>query len=72
MKRLLVIAAGLVVASAIFYVTVYRRRGPGQELGRKLDEGIEKILHGDETTIQKTGRRVKETADDLTEEMKKK
>ena len=65
MKRLLIIGAAVAVASVVLYFTVYRRRGPAEELGHALDEGIERMQHGDETPMQKAGRKLKEAADDV-------
>lgn len=70
MKRLLIIGAAVAVASAILYLAVYRKRGPVQELGRKLDEGVESMRHGDERTMEKAGRKLQEAADDIREATK--
>ena len=70
MKRLLVIGAAVAVASAILYLVASRRRGPAQEAGRKLDEAIEKVQHGDETKVQKASRKLKEAAEGVRKEIK--
>ena len=69
MKRLLIIAAAVAAASVILYLTVYRKRGPAEEFGRTLDEGIEKMRHGDETEMQKACRKLREAADDIKKKM---
>ena len=70
MRRILVIGAALAAASAILYFVVYRRRGPAEELGSMVDEGMEKVQHGDETTMQKASRKLKEAAEDVKKELK--
>ena len=61
----------LVLAAAAFYLTVYEKEGTLEGLGRQVDESIEKIKYGDESTMEKAGRKLRETADELQEDMKK-
>ena len=70
MKKLLVIGAVILVAIAIFYAFVYEKPGAMEEFGRNVDKGIEKIQHGDETTIEKAGRKTKEAIEDAGKELK--
>ncbi len=72
MKKLFYIAIVLVAAYAIFYLAVYKKEGPIEEFGRKLDEGFEDIQHGDETTLDKASRKIKEIADDVKREFEEK
>ena len=64
MKKLLVIAIIIAVAVAAYYLFIYERPGPMEEFGRKVDEGIEKIQHGDESTMEKAGRKTQEAIED--------
>ena len=70
MKKLLAIGVVIVVAIAIFYAFVYEKPGAMEEFGRSVDEGIEKIQHGDESTMEKAGRKTKEAIEDAGKELK--
>lgn len=37
----------------------------------KVDQTVEKIKHGDETTMEKAGTKIKEAAEDVKRDMKK-
>lgn len=70
MKKLLVIGVVIVVAIAIFYAFIYEKPGAMEEFGRSVDKGIEKIQHGDESTMEKAGRKTKEAIEDVGKELK--
>lgn len=72
MKKLFFIAVVIAAAYAIFYLAVYKKEGPIEEFGRKLDEGFEDIQHGDETTLEKASRKINEIADDVKKEFEEK
>ena len=65
MKKLIFIVAATGVAIAMYYLFIYEKPGPAEELGRKLDKGIEKIQYGDESSMQKAGRKTRELIDDV-------
>jgi hyperosmotically inducible protein len=46
-----------------------REEGPAEKAGRKFDEAIEELRHGDEGAIEKAGRKIDEAAEDLGDEI---
>lgn len=71
MKKILVIGAVVIaVAIAIFYAFIYEKPGAMEEFGRSVDKGIEKIQHGDESTMEKAGRKTKEAIEGVGKEIK--
>ena len=70
MKKILFLLILVLAAAAAFYLTVYEKEGTLEGLGRQVDESIEKIKYGDESTMEKAGRKLRETADELQEDMK--
>jgi len=44
-----------------------REEGPAEKAGRKVDEAVERLRHGDEGTLEKAGRKVDEAVDRLRE-----
>jgi hypothetical protein len=45
--------------------------GPAEEAGKKIDEAVEKIKHGDEGTLEKAGRKMDESLEKLGGEKEK-
>lgn len=70
MKTLINIGAIIVVVIIIFYVFIYEKPGPMEEFGSNVDERIEKIQHGDETSMEKAGRKTREAMDSVKKEIK--
>jgi hypothetical protein len=69
MKKFIVIAVVIVVAVVAGGFFFYQKDGPAEELGRSLDEGIDKLRYGDESALEKTGRKIKETAGDISKNL---
>jgi hypothetical protein len=44
-----------------------REEGPGEKAGRKLDEAVERLRHGDEGALEKAGRELDEVLEDTLE-----
>lgn len=44
-----------------------REEGPAEKAGRKVDEAVEKLKHGDEGTLEKAGRKLDEAVDEVGE-----
>lgn len=65
MKKVLVILVVIVIAVIGIGVFFYQKGGPAEDFGRKLDDGIDKLRYGDESTLEKTGRKIKEAAEDI-------
>jgi hypothetical protein len=42
-----------------------REEGPAEKAGRKVDEAIEDIRHGDEGVLERAGREVDEALDEV-------
>lgn len=70
MRKIVVVLILVVAVAIIWYVFVREEPGSAEQLGREIDETIEKIKYGDETTMEKAGRKTKEAIDDVKEEMK--
>ena len=70
MKKILIIGAVIAVAIAIFYAFIYEKPGAMEEFGRSVDKSIEKIQHGDESTMEKAGRKTKEAIEGVGKEIK--
>lgn len=71
MKKILFALILVMVAAAAFYLTVYEKEGPLEEFGRQVDESIERMQYGDESTMEKAGRKLRETADEMQEDLRK-
>ena len=71
MKNVLIIIVIIAIAAGAYYFFIYEKPGPMEEFGRKVDEGIEKIQHGDETTMEKAGRKTMEAIEDAKKELEK-
>ena len=57
----------IVALCAVLSLTACKKEGKAEHAGRKLDEAVEKLRHGDEGALEKAGRKIDETADDLRE-----
>ena len=68
MKKLLIILALAGLAAAVFYFAIYVKPGPLEELGREVDETMDKVRYGDESAMEKAGRKIGEAADDVKKE----
>ena len=44
-----------------------QEEGPGERLGKQVDEAVDKLQHGDEGALEKAGRKVDEAVDDAVE-----
>lgn len=59
--------AALVAAGAL----ACSEAGPNEKAGKKVDEMVEKIQHGDEDALEKAGRKMEEAFDDAAKEIEK-
>lgn len=71
MKNVLFILILVAALAAGWYVFVYQKAGPIEKVGRGVDETIDKIQHGDESTMEKATRKTKEAVEDVKEDMDK-
>jgi hypothetical protein len=71
MKKAVIVLIIVAAEAAGWYLFVYEKPGPVEQLGRDIDEGIEKIRYGDETAAEKAGRKTKEAVDDVKKELEK-
>ena len=64
MRRLSLLA---VASTALVTLPILgcHREGPTEEVGRKIDETIDKLKHPDEGPLEKSGRKIDEAVDDL-------
>ena len=65
MKNVLI---GLILVAALaaaWYMFVYEKPGAVEKIGRGVDETIDKIRYGDETTVEKATRKTKEAVDEV-------
>ena len=46
-----------------------KEEGGAEKAGRKFDEAIDKLRHGDEGAVEKAGRKMDEALDDAEEEI---
>jgi len=65
MKKIMIILILAAVAAAVFYFTVYEKGGAMEEFGRKMDDTLDRMQHGDESTMEKASRKLKESAEDF-------
>ena len=69
MKKLLIILALAGVAAAVFYFGIYEKPGPLEQLGRDVDDTVKKVRYGDESAMEKAGRKIGEAAEDVKKEL---
>ena len=65
MKKIMIILILAAVAAAVFYFTVYEKEGAMEGFGRKMDDTLDRMQHGDESTMEKASRKLKESAEDF-------
>lgn len=68
MRKALALRLALLIAIALG-LAACREEGPGERAGRKVDEAVEKLRHGDEGALEKAGRKVDEAFDEAKEEL---
>jgi len=59
----------LFVTSLLLGAPGCREEGPVEKTGRKVDEVVEDLRHGDEGAMERAGRQLDEAAEDLEEKM---
>ena len=64
-----VLAAGISLAAA--GLLACSEAGPTEKAGKKVDEMVEKIQHGDEGALEKAGRKIDEAFEDASKEVEK-
>ncbi len=69
MKRMTSVFLSSVMALG---VVACQEEGPMEKAGRKVDETVEKLRHGDEGTLEKAGRKMDEAIEEKKKEMAKK
>lgn len=52
-----------------FGVLACKEEGKAEKAGRKFDEAIEKLRHGDEGAVEKAGRKMDEALEDAGDEI---
>lgn len=67
-KRMLGIS---LLFAALLFGGACSEPGPGEKAGKKIDETVEKIKHGDEGPLEKAGRKIDESIQEMGEEGKK-
>jgi len=71
MKNALIILILIAAAAAGWYVLVYEKPGPVEQLGRDIDQKIDQIKHGDETAVEKATRKTREATEEVKEKLEK-
>lgn len=56
--------ASLLAAALTFGVAGCREEGPAEKAGKKVDEMVDRLRHGDEGDLEKAGRKLGEAVDD--------
>lgn len=69
MKNILFILVLIAALAAGWYVFVYEKAGPIEKLGRGVDETVDKIKYGDESTMEKATRKTQEAVEDVKKDM---
>ena len=65
MKNVLTVLILVAALAAAWYMFVYEKPGAVEKIGRGVDETIDKIRYGDETTVEKATRKTKEAVDEV-------
>ena len=65
------ILAAMLLAAFMIFGAGCSEPGPAEKVGKAGDETVEKIKHGNEGTLEKTGRKIDESLEDMREENKK-
>jgi hypothetical protein len=63
MTRSLALRIALAAALALGALAC-KEEGPAERAGRKMDEAIEKLRHGDEGAVEKAGRKMDEAVEE--------
>lgn len=71
MKNILIILMLVAALAAAWYVFVYEKPGAIEKVGRSVDETVDKIKYGDETTMEKATRKTKEAVEDVKKDREK-
>jgi cell division protein ZapA (FtsZ GTPase activity inhibitor) len=71
MKNILIILVLVVILAAAWYLFVYEKPGALEKAGQSVDQTIDKIKHGDETTMEKATRKTKEAVEDMKQDSDK-
>ncbi|MCP5056547.1 MAG: hypothetical protein GY937_07430 [bacterium] len=61
-------AAALVAVVLTFGTAGCREEGPAEKAGKKVDEMVDRLRHGDEGDLEKAGRKLGEAVDDAVRE----
>jgi hypothetical protein len=61
------ILSGVLAAAMAFGVAACREEGAAEKAGRKFDEAVEKLRHGDEGPLEKAGRKFDEKVEEFRE-----
>ena len=59
----------LLSAALVTSVLACREEGKAEKAGRKFDEAIEKLRHGDEGAVEKAGRKLDEALEGAADEV---
>ncbi len=68
MTRSLTLRIALAAAFALGALAC-KEEGKAEKAGRKFDEAIDKLRHGDEGTVERAGRKMDEALDDAEDEI---
>lgn len=58
----------VLVAALVLAAFACKEEGRAEKAGRKFDEAIEKLQHGDEGTLEKAARKLDEQVEELRED----
>lgn len=67
-ERILVMS---LMFAALLFGGACSESGPAEKAGKKIDDTVEKIKHGDEGPLEKAGRKMDEALDEMGEDSKK-
>jgi len=65
MKKILIILILAAVAAGVFYFIVHEKEGTMEGFGRQMDETLDRMQHGDESTMEKASRKLRESAEEF-------
>jgi hypothetical protein len=57
------------LAAALVFGVACSEPGPGEKAGKAIDDAVDKIQHGDEGTLEKAGRKMGESLEELGEDL---
>ena len=61
----------VLIAALALAAFACKEEGRAEKAGRKFDEAIEKLQHGDEGALEKAGRKIEETVEEVREDAAK-